>query len=123
MKRLHDLLEQFASPRILDIATGSGQFIQILISVTNHYSEIIGLDTHIKAIERAKEQIQFENVSFVAGDIFNVQDLGLFDIITLSNSLHHFGDVDGLFNQMKSLLKPSGIIIINEMINDHQNEA
>lgn len=123
MKRLQNILAQFEEPRILDVATGSGQFLQMLLSVCNHYSEIIGIDTHEKAIERAQSQFDMEGIKFIKEDIFKPTSIGVFDVVTISNSLHHFESMDDLLRHMKGFLKENGIIIINEMINDHQKEA
>jgi ubiquinone/menaquinone biosynthesis C-methylase UbiE len=39
-----------------------------------------------------------------------------FDMITISNTIHHFQNINPLFLEMKRVLKTDGIILISEMI-------
>lgn len=121
MKRLSEVLKQKSAPRILDIGTGSGQFIQLIQESCNHYDSIVGVDTHEKAIERAIETQKDPRVSF---EIMNVYDYDKepFDVVCLSNSLHHFEDANKILELMVSLTKEDGYIIFNEMYQDHQND-
>ncbi len=121
MKRLSEVLKQKSAPRILDIGTGSGQFIHLIQESCNHYESIVGVDTHEKAIERAIETQNDPRVSF---EIMNVYDYDKepFDVVCLSNSLHHFEDANKILELMVSLTKEDGYIIFNEMYQDNQND-
>jgi len=44
------------------------------------------------------------------------------DVISISNTLHHLPNKEKVLSEMKRVLKPRGIIIINEMISDNQSE-
>jgi len=121
MKRLSEVLKQKTAPRILDIGTGSGQFIHLIQESCNHYSAIVGVDTHEKAIERAIESQKDPRVSF---ELMNVYDYDKepFDVVCLSNSLHHFEEPDKILELMVTLTKDEGYIIFNEMYQDSQND-
>ncbi|HKL48006.1 MAG TPA: methyltransferase domain-containing protein, partial [Candidatus Izemoplasmatales bacterium] len=45
-----------------------------------------------------------------------------FDIISLSNTFHHFTNIEDTLKHMVSLLKPGGIIIISELISDNSTK-
>jgi len=44
------------------------------------------------------------------------------DVISISNTLHHLPNKEKVLSEMKRVLKPRGIILINEMISDNQSE-
>ncbi|MBI9014919.1 MAG: class I SAM-dependent methyltransferase [Clostridiales bacterium] len=121
MKRLSEVVKQKPAPRILDIGTGSGQFIHMIQESCNHYETIVGVDTHEKAIERAKESQNDPRVTYEIMDVYDY-DKEPFDIVCLSNSLHHFEDPNKILELMVSLTKDDGYIIFNEMYQDFQND-
>lgn len=121
MKRLSEVLKQKPAPRILDIGTGSGQFVHLIQESCNHYESIVGVDTHEKAIERAIETQKDPRVSFEIMDVYDY-DKEPFDVVCLSNSLHHFKETNKILELMVSLTKKDGYIIFNEMYQDYQND-
>lgn len=122
MKRLGEILNQKETIRILDVATGSGQFIGMIQGLCNNYSEIIGIDTSETALDRAQDLFGDSRVKFIRNDIHNLDEMGVFDVICLSNSLHHFHDVHALFSVMEKKLKSDGFIIVQEMYSNHLEE-
>ena len=44
-----DILGQISATRVLDVATGSGNFIHFLVEGLNDYVEIIGVDNNERA--------------------------------------------------------------------------
>ena len=46
-----------------------------------------------------------------------------FDIVCLSNSLHHLVDIPATMKEMQRVVKPSGAILINEMRSDELGET
>ncbi len=125
MEKIKQILERYPQARVLDLGTGVGNFISLLVSITNDFHEIIGVDTSEKILERAKTN--FATYPFVRFEVGDANHLpygdGTFDIICLSNSLHHLEQVTATFKEMKRLLRPGGCIIINEMIKDGLDNA
>jgi len=123
MKRLSKALKDKSNAKILDIATGVGNFISLIQELTDDYRSILGIDTSTKAIERASSSFSDNRITF---EVMDITDPGLknnsFDIICLSNSLHHLNDLPEILNKMKDLLKKDGTIIINEMYSDVEDE-
>jgi len=115
--KLKGLLNYYKFKRILDVGTGNGNFIKIIASLTDEFEEIIGIDEMEVAVSTSSKNFEDDRISFqlMNGYKMNFED-DSFDMVCLSNTLHHLEDVNGLFKEMERVLKPGGIILINEMI-------
>jgi ubiquinone/menaquinone biosynthesis C-methylase UbiE len=123
LKHLKKVLENLEQAKILDIATGSGGFLSILSGYVNKPVEGVGVDQSSKAIELAKEKHAGEPFVFEVMDSENLLfEAEAFDIVGVSNSLHHFSDVKKALSEMVRVLKPGGYLIVYEMISDNQTE-
>jgi ubiquinone/menaquinone biosynthesis C-methylase UbiE len=119
MRKLGAFFNMFEGPKILDVGTGNGNFIRTIQSVYNGYEEIIGIDNIKGAIDSAKEKFEDERISFMEMDAYQMTfEDDVFDVVCLSNSLHHLDDIERLFQELERVLKPGGTILINEMISD-----
>jgi ubiquinone/menaquinone biosynthesis C-methylase UbiE len=122
MEKLAKKLSQIKAGRVLDIATRDGTFIGVLSRNLGHYDEIIGIDITDKGFEKAREKfagndrIRFEVMD---GCHTSFPDHS-FDLVCISNSLHHVGDLPALFREMQRLKKSDGWILINELPSDRQ---
>ncbi|MDD3126258.1 MAG: class I SAM-dependent methyltransferase [Candidatus Izemoplasmatales bacterium] len=121
MEKLQKFLQSYPQARILDIATGSGQFIELITDLNDGYEEIIGIDLSDRGLEIGKKhfsgnpRIHFEKMDAFAMTFPEAS----FDIVCLSNSLHHITNVDPAIEAMSKLLKPHGMLLFNEMICDN----
>ncbi len=124
MKILKDKLSKLSGGRILDVGTGRGEFIKLLSENIGHYDQIVGIDSHQGILIEAKEKLEIRNVELfqMDADRMTFEDES-FDMVCLSNTLHHLSDIEGVINEMKRVLKHGGLFIINEMFCDQQNEA
>jgi len=123
MENLSKVFKGLNQPRILDVGTGRGNFVDRIIRVTDNFSSIIGIDYNEKAIEVAKESFEDERIEFLVKDLREFQQSDeRFDIVCLSNSLHHLETIEPLLEIMESVLTDDGMLIINEMYKDNQNE-
>lgn len=124
MKLLKNKLANYSAGKILDIGTGPGKFISTLIDSFADYDEAIGIDVDQKAIEDARKK--FNNNQRVSFILNNSDKLPFpddyFDTVSLSNTLHHLANYDEMIAEMLRVLKPGGMIIINEMFSDNQND-
>lgn len=124
MEKLKQFLENNKNARILDVGTGRGNFIDVLDYLNKDYQEIVGIDIFDPAVRIASKH--FENnkkVKILKADINNNDfKAGEFDIVCLSNSLHHLEDIDATFKSMERLVKPGGYLLFNEMIKDNLNK-
>jgi ubiquinone/menaquinone biosynthesis C-methylase UbiE len=125
MPTVEELLKNLEPPRVLDVATGPGNFIHFLKEHLGSFREIIGIDTSEKAQAAFKEafkddpRIRFEMRDAAQLDYPDAS----FDMVCISNSLHHMADPGGVLNEMLRVLKPQGTLLISEMYRDNQSKA
>lgn len=124
MKVLQDEIRNLEVDEVLDIATGAGGFIKILMGGFKNFNHIIGVDTSKKALEMGRESIQDDRVEFryMSGEGLEFDD-STFDVVSVSNSIHHFKDYSKVFEEVKRVLKPEGMVIVNEMFCDNQSNS
>lgn len=118
MERLKEMLNERNELKILDVGTGAGNFVHLITSLYDGYDSIVGVDTSARAIEMAgKHFSENPRVTFrvTDGSLKDFKDQS-FDVVCLSNSVHHLEYPDNLFNEMKRVVKADGYILINEMI-------
>ncbi|MDT8336924.1 MAG: class I SAM-dependent methyltransferase [Candidatus Izemoplasmatales bacterium] len=106
MEKLKKYLKRYPNAEILDIGTGRGDFIALIDYLYQDYllqmnQKAFKDNPKIKFVEDDIKKTNFSNDSF--------------DIVCLSNTLHHLPDIEATLKQMKKVVKPEGIIIINEM--------
>jgi SAM-dependent methyltransferase len=120
-----DILGQLPGGRVLDIATGSGGFIHFLLEGLPAYTEIIGLDTNERAEAAFAEAFKDKpHIRFEVGDALRLNfEADSFDLVCISNSLHHFADPWPVLRQMERVLHPGGYFLVAEMYCDGQTEA
>lgn len=124
MEKLKQIIEGISNPKILDVGTGAGNFINLITYLTDNYSKIVGIDISDRMVEIAgKHFAENERIKIVKRDIL---DTGFpkdhFDIVCLSNSLHHLEDKSATVKAMEDLVKPGGLLLFNEMMSDHLNK-
>jgi SAM-dependent methyltransferase len=124
MEILKKRLKGIHGGRILDAATGRGNFISILVDSLEDYGEIIGIDSVDMPIEAARANFKQDNIKFLRMDAGHMEfESCSYDMVCISNSLHHLPDLSGTLTEIKRVLKPGGLYIINEMYSDNQSEA
>jgi len=124
VERLAEFFHKQQKRKILDVGTGSGNFIELIRQIYSDYEEIIGIDTSEYAINSAKKSFdQDDQIRFLLMDAIHMDFKDeTFDLICLSNSLHHLEDIEPIFTEMRRVLKPDGYILVSEMINNDLDE-
>lgn len=119
MERIKTFFEEQQKKTVLDIGTGAGNFIHFLNSVYPSFEKMVGIDLMERAIEAAKKHNKDERVQF---QVMDANDMSFeddsFDVVCLSNSLHHLSDIKRMFKEMKRVVKKDGFIIISEMVSN-----
>lgn len=107
-----------ASKRILDIGCGEGDLTR---SLAREGAEVTGIDPHEGRIERARAKAAGEGAT-VAFEVGIGDDLpfadGSFDVVVLSNSLHHVpvDRMDATVAEAARLVAPGGILYVMEPV-------
>lgn len=124
MKKLAELLNSLESPQILDVGTGGGGFIDLIQSVYSDYGAIVGIDSNIRAIEAFKGRVKDDRITCLQMDVMDMTfEADAFDVVCLSNTLHHLDNIQETMDAMIQVLKQGGFLIINEMYSDVDSAA
>lgn len=119
MRDVFDILSNIKAPQVLDAATGKGEFINILKQKLGHFVRIVGVDSNPKTVEHAQNLFPEDEVEIYQ---MNLEQLSFgdhaFDLVSLSNALHHLANMDVVLAEMMRVLKPGGYFLISEMYND-----
>ena len=99
--------------RVVDFGCGTGH--QSIALVKKYDCTVIGIDTNKntikKAINNAKiHSVSSQQLSFV--ESISPDMLNSFDVVISQNAIEHFGDPEQILNEMNSLLKDSGIVLL-----------
>ncbi|QVK20965.1 class I SAM-dependent methyltransferase [Mycoplasmatota bacterium] len=120
MDKLKEFLKESHKKLFLDVCTGQGDFMQFLKSIYNNFDKMIGIDIIHKTIKNADEKNEDNRIRFVEMSAEQMEyENNSFDIVCLSNSLHHLADIPKVLNEMKRVVKKGGYIIINEMLSNN----
>jgi ubiquinone/menaquinone biosynthesis C-methylase UbiE len=119
------LLRSISGGRILDVATGDGESIILLMKTLKHYDSFVGVDISTRDLESARKRLTGKPVRILQ---MNAETLefgdGSFDTVCIFNSLHHLDKVDNVLAEMRRVLKTGGCFIMQEMYCDgDQTEA
>jgi len=120
---MDQVLGNLDAGNVLDVATGNGSFIELLISNLRSYKTITGVDSQSNhASGFAENFVKHPEVRFVTMDASDLQFPDhIFDTVSISNSLHHLPDMTKVLNEMMRVLKPGGNFILQEMFRDQQS--
>jgi len=123
MERIENFLINHDAGLILDVATGQGNFIPFLLGFKS-VEKIIAVDVIEQLKPFFEKHYADKPVEYQLADAYNLPfDSESFDTVSVSNSLHHFEDTQKVLQEMLRVLKPGGMIIINEMYSDNLNAA
>lgn len=122
MNILKQALGGITGGRVLDVASGEGDFIKTLLGNLKSYVEVIGIDT-FEYTKAARSIFYAEDVRFMQMD---ARRLGFgderFETVSISSALHHLENIAQCVAEMKRVLKSAGYIIIRETHRDIQTE-
>ena len=121
MKQLKAFFKEKEIGFILDVGTGSGDFIEVL-KESFPISEIIGIDPNTDSLQTAAEK--FPDVIFktMGAEKLDFAD-NTFDAASISMALHHLPDIQISLSEMQRVVKTGGWIIVSELFSDNLNPA
>lgn len=110
-----------------DLGSGRGAFTLAL-------AECLGTDSHIYSIDQNKGALQTQQrameaqfpdnaVTYLEGDFTQEIKLPLLDGIVMANSLHFVADKRPILEELRTLLKPTGRLVMVEYDTDKGNYA
>ncbi len=105
---------------VLDVATGAGAFLDELLKDAKSYSTAKGIDIKETAADafaatfKDNDRVKFQSMDARKLDFPKES----FDTVSISFSLHHLELPETTLAEMKRVLKPGGLLIVNEMYPD-----
>ena len=111
-ENIYNYLKDKEYRKLLDIGCGTGYLINMLAE--NYDAEFTGLDLSPEMIKQANSK-NIKNAQFVEGrsDEMLFED-NTFNIITCSQSFHHYPDTDKAMQEARRVLKPGGLYILSD---------
>jgi len=123
MQTFEEIFAPLSGGRILDVATGNGNFVHVLIGTLKDYDEIVAIDTSNRFAPAFAQAFDGKPVRFLQMDAVRLEfPDASFDTVCISNSMHHMADLPAVLGEMKHILKPGGKFIVSEMYRDEQSE-
>lgn len=120
MQKLGSLMKSFTDTRILDIGTGNGNFIKILTALDDGFKSVVGIDLLDGAIKMCNSSFDDERIEFMKMDALKMEfEDNSFDVVSLSNSLHHLEDINATLKEMERVLAPGGVLLFCEMMSNN----
>ena len=101
--------------RVLDVGTGTGILIPLILQRIGSEGKIIALDYAENMIRKAKEKFphkEYPNVNFVIKNFFEVASKEPFDSIICYSCFPHLEDQNQFFCKSFDLLKANGTLLI-----------
>lgn len=124
LTELQNYLKRINAGHFLDVATGDGDFLLYLLDSFNSFESATGIDTNTESLKAARLKAGMQKVDLIQANVRKLPfEENYFDVVAVSNSLHHFEYPEKALQSMLRVLVPGGLIIINEMISDDLNPA
>ena len=107
--------------RALSMGCGFGHR-ELAWSQLDVFDELIGVDLAPPAVAAANDSARAAGISpaqlrFEVGDTSSLQRAQQeYDVIIFEHSLHHFTDVAGTLQQVERLLRPGGLLLLDEYV-------
>lgn len=116
-KKAVKMLREVQPKRILDIATGTGDFA--IESLKLHPEQIIGVDISEGMLEKGREKMTKRKVDHIISmQLGDSEDLpfedGYFDALTVGFGVRNFQDLEKGLAEMLRVVRPGGKLIILE---------
>jgi ubiquinone/menaquinone biosynthesis C-methylase UbiE len=112
--KLRETLSKVDFNTVLEIGCGTGKNTEWLLTRSKH---VVAVDFSTEMLGKAKAKIKADNVEFVQADIlkeWNFKPQAI-DLITFSLVLEHIQNIDFVFKQARSFLRPGGFLYIGEL--------
>ena len=112
-------LKRIAPARILDVATGTGDFaIQLFKSL--HPQHIMGIDLSDKMLDEARRKVKEKGlqdaISFEVGDCMALEMADAsFDAVTVAFGVRNFERLQQGYEEMARVLRPGGMLCVLEL--------
>ncbi len=117
VEELKIIKEHLKGDNVLDIGTGDGSFLKLIIDNCPTITSAVGIDVKDLALESAESEFNDKRVKFQKAGCENIPfEKNSFDIIGISNTLHHLRNKQICMSEISRVLKKGGFLLVNEQI-------
>jgi len=114
-------------PRVLDVGCGSGGYDRMLTALWPGTC-VVGVDRPgvvAIAAELAENAGCADSVTYLGGDLRDIDWDGTYDVVLLSNVLHGYAaaDCSAFLRRARLALAPGGLLVIHEVVPDLDNSS
>lgn len=121
MKQLTEFFQDKQVKKVLDVGTGTGDFLTVLKEAFPA-ADITGIDPSGESLQVAQKNHPGVVFREMTAEHLDFTD-NTFDAAAVSMALHHLPDIQKSLAEMQRVVKPGGWIIINELFSDNLNQA
>jgi len=115
---LAEALRSEPSPRVLDVATGTGRLPLALLRQPDLDGRIVGFDRSAPMLARARAETRgYDRVLLMQGDAGALPfDDRAFDAVACLEALEFMWDPAGVVREMARVLKPGGVLLVSNRV-------
>ena len=115
LRRVEKMCGDLRGRQVLDVATGTGH---IALQLASSAGRVVGLDLtkQMLALARmAARERHLYNVNWLRGDVLSLPfPDGTFHAVCCRRAPHHFPDLDRALKEMARVLRPDGVMVIDD---------
>lgn len=114
-KAVRAIADQPDVQRVLDVATGTGDFAIAIAKKLSPGSEIIGIDLSEEMLEIGRQKVP-ENIALQQGDVEHLDfEDASFDRVSVAFGVRNFEHLEQGLSEMCRVLRPGGKLVILEL--------
>jgi SAM-dependent methyltransferase len=110
------LVARYHAHRILDVGCAQGTLALILAERGN---EVIAVDIRPTFLDYARTRYERGDVRFVAANLFDSPDLGLFDLVFGNQIIEHLVHPARFLQLLATYAKPGGVVVVTTPNHDY----
>jgi len=107
------ILTEAGVNRHIDIGCGNGAFLEYLHNIAPEIA-LHGLDYSAEMVKRSRERLPIAEITEGDAEDIPLPD-NTFDGVSCHMSIHHYPHPDSALSEMYRILKPGGIVLINDL--------
>lgn len=124
MDPVREFLSDFGGSRVIDLACGDGWFTERLCDDLGRCDLVVGVDIDAAEIDEARDIFAEPHVRFERGTAMDLRFADAsFEVVGVSNALHHIRDPLRGLHEAHRVLAPRGILLVHEMTREVVGKA
>jgi len=113
-----DAIADLPAARVLDVACGTGQLLQVLAARTD-CPDLFGIDRVPAMLYEARQRLD-RRATLLLGDAEKLPlDDAAFQLVISSNAFHYFPDIGAALCEIRRVIAPSGNLVVTDWCRDY----